>query len=263
MIEVLLIEDDPQEVEALRATAKDFKNIAITAVTDSAIEARRLVLEHTFNALIVDLELPDGDGASFILELPSLLPDQLPFIVVTTRTTSEYVLSAVRAQKAFVVQKFNRTYSPGYVLQLVDRMSTYEDKPREASPLPLPPLLTPKEERQKAVELRMRKLLQSLGGSPSYDGFEMVLDTAILFMEKRWGKPSLSKEVYPILQEKYRKSPGNIEHSMRFFIESLWNKGSDKLLQENIPCSKRTGRCTITQFCAYLANQFRDDYFES
>lgn len=260
MIEVLLIEDDPHEVEALRSTARDYKRIAITAVTASAIEARRLVLEHDFQALIVDLELPDGDGASFILELPSLLPDKLPFVLVTTRTTSEYVLSAIRAEHTYIVQKFNMTYTPDYVLQLIELFSCDKECPPKASYSPILPAHTPEKERQNIVKQQICKLMQSFGGSPSLDGYEMVLDTTIIFMEKKRGKPSLSKEVYPILQERYRKSPTNIEHSMRYFIETLWSERSEKMVREGVPCSKRTGRCTIRQFCSYLADRFRDDY---
>lgn len=260
MIEVLLLEDNPNDCEALRAATKDFDNIVITAVTDSAIEARRLVLEHDFNAMIVDLELPDGDGASFIYELPTLLPDKRPFVLVTTRTTSEYVLKSTRERGAYIVQKFNKNYTPNYVLQIISRFAPYGDYQCDPVALPTLPILTPEEERKRAVLARMRKLIESFGGASSLDGYCLIVDTVIMFMESPNGKPSLSKQVYPVLESRYGKAPNNIEHVMRYFIETLWNSKPKELLREGVPCSKKTGKCTILQFCSYLANRFRDDY---
>lgn len=119
MINILLVEDNAAECAGLRMASLKLEGNAITTVAGTAAEARRLVREQKFDAVVVDLELRDGDGAAFITELPALCPVRMPFILAITRTKSEALLNTVRTCGAYIITKQNRMYSPQYVLQTV------------------------------------------------------------------------------------------------------------------------------------------------
>lgn len=259
MIRTLLIEDNAADAEALRSAAKDSNEIAITAITDSVIEARQLVMEQDFDAMIIDLELPDGDGASFIFELPTLLPHANPFILVTTQTRSQHVLQCVREQGAYVIQKFNSNYNPPCILQMVSLFSPYFNK-HLPSPTPYLSVYAPDDLHKEAVLAQIRAQLEYFGGLPKLTGFKYVVDTTVIFMEDTHGVPSLSKQVYPVLSARYGKDSSSIEHAMRYFIESLWDEQAGRLRAAGVPCDSKTGKCTILDFCCYLANCYRHDY---
>lgn len=264
MIRTLLIEDNPADAEALQAATKKYKEVAFTAVTDSAVKARQLVTEQDFDAMIVDLELPDGDGVSFIMDLPMLLPHSKPFILVTTQSRSDPVLRCVRDQGAYIIQKFNSNYTPDCILGLVTRITPYtSDFP--SGPAPYVSVCSPDEMRKKAVLEKMRSLLKSFGGSPSLSGFTYIVDATVMFMECKQGTPSLSKDIYPAISERYsldhsRLSYQSIEHNMRYFIETMWKNNASEMLDEKVPCDKETGKCTIREFCCYLRDRYKNEY---
>lgn len=259
MIETLLLEDDPRACAALQAAARDSGEVTITAVTGSAIQARRLAQKHNFDAMIVDLELTEGDGVSFVLELSAFYPAQKPLILVTTRTTAEPVLDALRAQGAYVMMKTNSSYTPQFILQMISRCAPYV-RPHVSAPPEDAPQLTTGEARRQNVLDSVGRLIQYFGGSPGLDGYDLLIATTQAFLEREHGFPSLSKEVYPALQARFGKKPKNIEHAMRYIIDEMWSTHPDRMAQYHVPRNAKTERCGIRDFCAFLANRFRREY---
>lgn len=261
MISILLVEDNAAECDGLCAAAESNEDAAITAVTGSAVEARRLVGENSFDAVIVDLELSEGDGASFIVELPSLCTKQVPFVLVTTRTTSETVLNAVRERGAYIISKQNRLYCPRYVLQLVTLLVPYKRARGAFTGMPpAAPPVSPQEERRRHVIDAMGELIQSFGGRQNVEGYNYLIDTSMAILQYEHGVPSLSKEIYPAIQKQYNKSPKSIERCMRYIIHTMWLDSASQMRRLGVPYNAKTERCSIKEFCTFMANHFRRDY---
>lgn len=77
---LLLIEDEPQMVEALRA-AFARHDILVDAVATIA-DAELIVRDGAYDAALLDRQLPDGDGLRFVASLRKR-GDTLPVIVLT------------------------------------------------------------------------------------------------------------------------------------------------------------------------------------
>jgi DNA-binding response OmpR family regulator len=99
---VLLVEDDPASAKAmdgiLRAYAMD---VVIASTVQEALEALR---KHSFQFLVLDLMLPDGDGTIVLREVRERKLDT--WVCVVTAATDPVLLESVqRMQPQRVLRK--------------------------------------------------------------------------------------------------------------------------------------------------------------
>lgn len=112
----ILLVDDTQEiyqmvVESVGTTA----NVTWAKCLD---EAGELLKEKEFNLLILDIELPDGDGIEFSFRIKPSHP-KIPVLFITADTVAEQKLASKVGGDGFIVKPF----SPP---ALVERIQTQE-----------------------------------------------------------------------------------------------------------------------------------------
>jgi two-component system OmpR family response regulator len=83
VMQILLIEDDVAVSDSLKA-GLEFTGHSVSPVYNTA-EARAAMAESGFDLILLDLELPDGNGLDLLAELRSAA-DPIPVIITTART---------------------------------------------------------------------------------------------------------------------------------------------------------------------------------
>ena len=95
VIKLMLVEDDIEICDSYRQALKDNQKMMLCYETDSEQEALGYVKSHNADVIILDLELREGDGISFLEELKTEGRPK-PFVVVITNTISNIILNLVR-----------------------------------------------------------------------------------------------------------------------------------------------------------------------
>ena len=101
MKNILIIEDDPVLREGL-AAALQSETIAVQTAADLA-EAHRVLLEHNFDLLLLDVNLPDGSGIDLCREVTAV--QDVPVIFLTVRDAEIDEVTAFRAGACDYVKK--------------------------------------------------------------------------------------------------------------------------------------------------------------
>ncbi|MFD1734019.1 response regulator [Deinococcus malanensis] len=113
---VLVCEDDPNIAHVLQLT---LQKANITAdLTYSAEEAEQRLLEHTYDALLVDLLLPGKDGISFIRELRSR-PQTADLPIVVLSAVADETKSTLLGDALYVVDWLNKPLDTPRLLSAV------------------------------------------------------------------------------------------------------------------------------------------------
>ncbi len=93
---VLLVDDEEKILKTLGRALRDEGHLVTTAAR--ALDGQRLLVEHSFDLLIIDYRMPDRSGLDVVKELVATTPDnERPAIVMMTAHGS--VESAVEAMK--------------------------------------------------------------------------------------------------------------------------------------------------------------------
>lgn len=96
MSRVLVVEDEAQTRERFARAVMADAALQLCGSAGSCAEARALFAAHRPEAVLVDLGLPDGNGAALIRELGALSPETL-FMVITVFGDEAHVVEAIRA----------------------------------------------------------------------------------------------------------------------------------------------------------------------
>lgn len=99
-VRVLLVEDDPGDAELVRQLLGQVETarFEVTWVDHLATGLRQLA-EQSFDAVLLDLDLPDSDGLEVLPRIQAQAP-QVPVIVLTGRQDERLALSAIQGHAA-------------------------------------------------------------------------------------------------------------------------------------------------------------------
>lgn len=87
--------------------------------------------------------------------------------------------------------------------------------------------MSPKEKRygsKIASKIYFIKQLDCLGVDKKYLGYYLLIEIMELLINQDVRVYSFSKNIYPIIAEKYGKTPCTIERNIRSLIEKCWNR---------------------------------------
>lgn len=100
---ILLVEDS---VEINTLIERALHNVCKITWVKSINEAKKVLAESTYDLIILDIELPDGNGIDFCGELNTKDPNQAIFILTSHTSLSEKVLGFTAGADDYITKPF-------------------------------------------------------------------------------------------------------------------------------------------------------------
>jgi DNA-binding NarL/FixJ family response regulator len=104
MITVHIVDDHKMLVEGLSASINESGIAEVVAISHSVAECRNKLAEGTVDVLLLDINLPDGNGIDFCLEIKKKYPD-MEILMLTTY------------DKPSIVNRAMKNGASGYILK--------------------------------------------------------------------------------------------------------------------------------------------------
>ena len=120
---ILLVEDNPRHSELISDELEvEIPGCAVT-VAEDVTKARELLGENAFQIVILDFQLPDGDGLEILRELKQANRPE-PVVFVTTSTSAEIAVEAMKigAEDYLIKEEGYVSILPFVVKEVVDRV---------------------------------------------------------------------------------------------------------------------------------------------
>ena len=262
-MKILLIEDNQEEVRAFQAYFATCDNVELVGVTGSESEGLLLTKRYYPDAIILDIELEEGNGLAFISALDKLDLPVKPYVVVTTWISEKRTGMAMRDKGAGYVQlKSKPGYSergPQMILGVLRQMEPYFGcGGSEPSPIPLPPPTI-------LEDLKRERISDALGRIKINRGLaaQTYLEEAIYIVSESLSGSVLLIDmeniVYPALEKKFRLGRKSLEKSMRTKIEEVWRRVDPETLcreyTQYVDPSK--GKPMLKDFITYYAEKVK------
>ena len=258
-IRLLIVEDNLKECRAFReciATMED--QIELIGVTGSSEHALRIVKDMLPNAIILDLELSEGDGVELFYELQNLSLPVRPYIIVTTNITADVTLRGLHENGVgFIFSKHLKNYSPRLVLNkfLLSKKYILSRSAADVNIVSSPMELTNQ-------PTTLRKMISDelgvLGITTKVDANKYLTEAILLAREKGDERWNVSKWLYETIAKIYNTNNTNVEHSIRVAIEAAWKVTDPDVLREHYgqAISPAKGCPTNKEFISYYAHRF-------
>jgi len=123
----LIVEDDPEIARLVQRCLNEIPLSAVVAGTNHA--AREMLEESSYDIVILDLGLPDGDGLSLARDLSA--NEEVGVIILTGRgEVTDKVIGLELGADDYVTKPFERQELNARIKSLVRRIGAIKDKPK-------------------------------------------------------------------------------------------------------------------------------------
>lgn len=256
-MKVLLIEDDLNDIALFEEYLKTTPDVELVGISKGSTEGFDKTLRLQPNAVILDLELGEGNGIEYLYRLKAVPAEDAPFVVVVTNTTSKITLQEVRENGAgFVFVKTIQDFHPSQVVDFLRRTSKYfmGDQPYSAYRRP-----SVNEEGRMNMDVMKRIFetdLEKMKVKLSSKGGRYLLQSIMLVYTHPELIDSLMSEVYPRIAKENHTDTRNVERNVRACIESAWGAKGDELHEYyTAPVDPERGKPTSKEFIHYFARK--------
>lgn len=253
-MKVLLVEDDEIECAIYKEIIKNKEDIKLVDSTNSSKEAIKYVKNYKPDAVILDLELTNGEGSGFefIEDLKKLKLNKRPKIVVTTNIYSDSVYNFLHKNKVdFIFYKNQVNYSHNNVLNILLLLNEYEE-PNKLEKIEL----DNNSENEKLSNL-INNELDLIGVASHLKGRKYLFDSIQFIIQNSENEENVS--IIQFLVNKYKRSNSTISRAMQNAILHAWRISSleDLTALYTARINYETGVPTPTEFIYYYADKIK------
>jgi len=254
-MKILLVEDDIEECNRYKEISNKRCDINLVAITNSSTKAIEYLKHYKPDAIILDLELNQGEGSGFefIENIAKQSMNKRPNIVVTTNVCSNSVYDFCHRNKIdFIFYKKQVNYSQEKILDTLLLLSGYQsEKVIEYE-------IDEKVEESKIME-KINKELELIGISSHLQGRKYLCDAICFVIQNDKSDSKIS--IIQHLVGKYKKSNSTISRAMQNAILHAWRISSleDLTTHYTARINYETGVPTPTELIYYYADKIKKE----
>jgi len=257
-LNILLVEDDTEACVKFAEYADMSPNTSIVGVTNNSYRALELVSEMHPDAIILDLELNQGqgNGLQFLQDLKTADIPFKPYILVTTNNTSNTTYDYARQYGAdFIMSKHKEDYSEKNAIDFLEMMKDiiqnninkqYSSYSTTESPV----------QYEKRLKKRIAMEIDKIGISPKANGYQYLIDAIYLAIN------GTTTNICVEIGKMYSKTTASVERASQNAINKAWKTEDIEDLLANYTAKIRSekGVPTLTEFVFYYANKIKNGY---
>ena len=254
LINIILIEDDINESEAMQNYINSRDDIKLVATAESSKEAIEKIKTFIPDAIILDIELNEGEGSGLevLKEINEIKLDVKPIIIITTNISSKTVYTYAHEKGAdLIIHKLKKDYSPELVINNVILLSKINNRERLNNDSNIKYI----SECRNKISDRINRELNLIGISSHLIGRKYIHDAIVYIIENDNEK----ENVFLHLAKENKKGNSTIGRSIQTAIEHAWRKSSIEDLQKyyTAAVNYNTGVPTPTELIYYYVEKIR------
>lgn len=254
-IKVLVADDNKEFSDILAEHLSMQEDIELVGIVHNGIDALDMIQKEELDVILLDIIMPHLDGVGVLEKLFKMELDHRPKIVMLTAFGQDAITKRTMDLGAdyYILKPFSMDV-------LVKRIREIVERPQRVIPkINILDSNTPPRSKDLGVEIT--KIIHQIGIPAHIKGY-LYLREAITMVTKNIDLlGAITKELYPLIAEKYKTTPSRVERAIRHAIEVAWNRGNldllNKLFGYTVDLDK--GKPTNSEFIAMISDKLRMD----
>lgn len=245
-IKVLFADDNRKLCEQIQTFYAGDEQIDLCAVTYNGEQALEKILELKPDFVVLDLVMPRIDGVGVLEALEEQQLSEPPkAIVMSGLEQNELVREAMDlGAKAFMMKPIDFNVLTNRIVALSGKNSrevkTYTPVVRN-------------------LDVEVTRVIQQMGVPAHVKGYQYLRDAIILVVDEMNLLGAVTKELYPLIAEKYDTTASRVERAIRHAIELAWDRGNVDMMNRffGYTVNMDRGKPTNSEFIAMVADRLR------
>ncbi len=254
-IKVLVADDNKEFSDILAEHLSMQDDIELVGIVHNGLDALEMIQKEELDVILLDIIMPHLDGVGVLEKLSKVELDVRPKIVMLTAFGQDAITKRTMDLGAdyYILKPFSMDILVKRIREIVERPQRVISKINTIDS-DIPP-------RSKNLGAEITKIIHQIGIPAHIKGY-LYLREAITMVTKNIDLlGAITKELYPLIAEKYKTTPSRVERAIRHAIEVAWNRGNldllNKLFGYTIDLDK--GKPTNSEFIAMISDKLRMD----
>jgi two-component system response regulator (stage 0 sporulation protein A) len=252
----IVIADDNKE---FRLILKDFlisKNcFDIVDMADDGLKALEAVERCEPDILILDIIMPHLDGLGVLEKLQKKELKKYPKVIILSAVGHDKVTQRAinMGVDYYIVKPFNFESFADRLLQISEfETSKVQNKNKEV-------VYNEKIHAEVSLEVKITEILHEVGVPAHIKGYQYLRTSIIDVVNNIELLGAITKELYPMIAQKYGTTPSRVERAIRHAIEVAWTRGKIETINHTFgyTIQNNKGKPTNSEFIAMISDKLR------
>lgn len=233
-------------VSKYAAFFEDDDDINICAVAFNGEQALQKLAECKPEVLLLDVVMPRIDGIGVLESMcESQATDRTKVIMLSGFGQEDMMRRAMELNAKYYMMK------PLDFTVLKNRIVSICSKP-QPQPTSFAPMV-------RNLDIEVTRVIQQMGVPAHVKGYQYLRDAIILVVEEMNLLGAVTKELYPLIAEKYDTTASRVERAIRHAIELAWDRGNVDMMNRffGYTVNMDRGKPTNSEFIAMVADRLR------
>lgn len=245
-IRLLIADDNRDFCELLKEFFAQQEDLGLVGIAYNGLEALQLIKETNPDVVVLDIIMPHLDGIGVLEKLVSDLSGSKPKIIMLTAFGQESVTQRAVELGAdyYILKPFDFNVLATRIRQLADGVNVSQ-------------YITPA--KSKNLDISVTNIIHEMGVPAHIKGYHYLRDAILMVIEDVGLLGAVTKELYPMIAQKFQTTPSRVERAIRHAIELAWDRGNVEMMAKffGYTINLERGKPTNSEFIAMVADKLR------
>ncbi len=253
-LRVLIVDDSRDFVEMVSTYLSSSDYAEVVGVAYNGREGLQQINALAPDAVILDIVMPHLDGIGVLEALNQKNIDEKPAIIVVTGYSNDAM-----NQRVLDLGINYLMLKPFELDSLGSRLRQLKSSPASRQPMAASPAMPAMAPARRSMDYEVTNIIHQMGVPAHIKGYQYLRDAILLVISEVNLLGAVTKELYPMIAEKYNTTPSRVERAIRHAIELAWDRGNVELMSRyfGYTINLEKGKPTNSEFIAMVADRLR------
>jgi len=267
-IKVLLADDNREFCDIISKYLEKQDDMEVVGIANDGIEVLDMVPKIKPDVIVLDIIMPHLDGLGVLERLNNLDLEQPPKIIVLSAVGQDKITqrAIVLGADYYMVKPFDMEVFVKRIREVVLGLSPDVGAPvfsvsqsAQSFQASILPLNRRTYERASSIEADVTNIIHEIGVPAHIKGYHYLREAILLVINNMDLLGGITKELYPMIAEKFNTTPSRVERAIRHAIEVAWNRGRVETINRifGYTVHDEKGKPTNGEFIAMIADRLR------
>lgn len=243
-IKILIADDNRDFCELLKEFFNQQEDFQLIGIAYNGLEALEQIRQQKPDVVVLDIIMPHLDGIG-VLEKLSSTPARPKVIMLTAFGQESITQRAVElGADYYILKPFDFSVLATRIRQLANGVN-------------ISPYLATT--RTRNLDIAVTNIIHEMGVPAHIKGYHYLRDAILAVIKEVNLLGAITKELYPMIAQKYQTTPSRVERAIRHAIELAWDRGNVEMMNKffGYTINLQRGKPTNSEFIAMVADKLR------
>ena len=265
-IRVLIADDNKEFCDIVRRYLEKQDDMEVIGIAGDGIEALEMIINIQPEVVILDIIMPHIDGLGVLERLNNSNLENKSKIIILSAVGQDKITQRAIALGAdyYFVKPFDMEIFVKRIRELAMGITTDIDVPvsavnQSAQALAVAPIVKTGYNNNSSLEADITNIIHEIGVPAHIKGYHYLREAILMVVKDMDLLGGITKELYPMIAEKFNTTPSRVERAIRHAIEVAWNRGRIETINKifGYTIHDEKGKPTNGEFIAMIADRLR------